>query len=806
MTAAPAPLDGIRVLELGGWLAGPLTGRLLADLGAQVTRIAPPGPPRLSPALDRALAADKRVLTVDLRDAPARADVLDHIRGSDVVVENAQPGATARLGLDAAALRVAHPRLVWLSLPGYAAEDVHNRGLPAWEVVLGAAGGLFTDTSPTRGLIGLPPSFTALPLASVYAAVHGAIGVVAALLARERDGTGDTIEAPLAAALAAAMGSVLMELQMQPARYDVPPLPAPVKRALPTIRKGVARAPRAVQERVGAAARAAVPPLMDSYRCADGELLYLFALDHDRLPVVLLDHLGVLEELRAAGLGEHPAYGPARRDNVLDATLLSPIARVRLRRAVGRAVARHPAAEWEHRLAAAGIPCAVQRTTRQWLSLPEPRAAGLLTDRDGVTAPGPAVWLDEPRAVHAHRPMAADVAALPLRGVRVVDLSSMIAGPVAARTLGQLGADVIKVDAPHPHHGPRMVCWYGIEVNRGKASVLLDLTDPGGASALREMIDHSDVVVENIRAEALSRLDLEPAALRARHPGLTWCSISAFAGPQGGPWAERRGYDPVLQAATGAMLRFGGDRPELHAVASCVDALTGYLAALATTASLLSRARHGVTWHARTSLAAGAQLAQLPFMLLDPTGDDPASEPTGPSAVGSGALQRLYRAGDGWLALGARPDQREAVLAALGCPKVEDERLAVDGPLAAEIADSLRSRSVEEAVTTLRRSAVGAHRVRTLAELPEAATDAPAAATVRVEVDQDHPAGTTVSTALPTSPRFFVRGPLRAGHAAPKPGADTRTVLGRHLGPEEAERLLRSGTAADQLSDTYLPA
>jgi crotonobetainyl-CoA:carnitine CoA-transferase CaiB-like acyl-CoA transferase len=764
MTGTSAPLSGIAVTEIGGSLAGPLAGWLLAGLGASVTRIAPPGPSHLDEALDAMLNEGKTSHVFDLTEARDRRRATAVIASSDIVLDNNPTGRLAGLGVDATELMRADSQLIWVSMPGFASNDTVFGAVPGWEILLGAATGLFTDISLTRPVLGLPPAFTALPLASIYGGVHAALGALAALVGRDRDGHGDHVEVALASSLSAALGSVLLHLDRQPHRYDIPPLPAVVRAVLPALRAAVARLGSGPQEALAKAASALVPPMMDSYRCSDGTLLYVFAMDHDRMPRILLQSLNLWEAAGSVGLVERDPYRGAATDNLADSAALSLGLRRKLRRLVAGRLATRPAEEWEAVLGEAGVPCAVQRTTGQWRDHPAVRAAGLVDDLDGTLVPTMPIWWTPP---HFANPTSRTFPALPdhdlpLRGVTVVDLSSMVAGPLAARTLAEMGADVVKIDAPRPHHGPRMVCWYGIEVNRGKSTVLLDLANPDAAAALRSALAGVDVVIDNFAGNTLNRLGLGPAAASISPPPC-WVSISAFAGPQGGPWARRRGYDPVLQAATGIMCRFGSeDRPELHAIASCVDALTGYLAALGAIAALIARRRGRPVDHCHTSLAAAAQLSQLPFIV---DAANTATPPSGQHAVGLTALHRLYRARDGYLAVAARPDDRDTVLAALGLAESGGD-LSASGAVATRIAVAVRPRARGAVIADLRACGIAAIPVRTLADIRHVATSPPGASTA-VGRTRQHPAGTTVTFTAPTYVRFAGRGSLEVGRPSP---------------------------------------
>lgn len=162
------PLSHVRVLDFGHYLAGPLVGMMLADLGADVIRIDPPAGPRWKdPAFDM-LSRGKRALTLDLKTASGRDTALDLVRRADVVIENFRPGVMERLGLGQDALRQANADIVSLSLPGFASTDPELGRLAAWEAVVAARTGQYTDMGLNRRLMGINPSFTPLGLASAY--------------------------------------------------------------------------------------------------------------------------------------------------------------------------------------------------------------------------------------------------------------------------------------------------------------------------------------------------------------------------------------------------------------------------------------------------------------------------------------------------------------------------------------------------------------------------------------------------------------------------------------------------------------
>lgn len=215
------PLSHIRVLDFGQYLAGPLVGMMLADLGAEVIRIDPPGGPRWQdPAFDM-LSRGKRALSLDLKSDADLQTALELVARSDAVIDNFRPGVMTRLGLGPDVLKVANPNIVSLSMPGFASTDPDLRDIAAWEAVIAARTGQFTDMGLNRRLMGINPSFTPLGLASAYGAAFGAMSILFALNARDRMG-GDHIEVPLASALFEGLAYNSELVEGYPDRYKSP--------------------------------------------------------------------------------------------------------------------------------------------------------------------------------------------------------------------------------------------------------------------------------------------------------------------------------------------------------------------------------------------------------------------------------------------------------------------------------------------------------------------------------------------------------------------------------------------------------
>ena len=187
----------------------------------------------------------------------------------------------------------------------------------------------------------------------------------------------------------------------------------------------------------------------------------------------------------------------------------------------------------------------------------------------------------------------------PLAGVRILDLSRILAGPYATMMLADLGAEVIKIEPPGgddtrtwgPPFGGGEAAYF-LAVNRGKKSVVLNLKTEQGSRALARLIASSDVLVENFRPGTLARLGFAPENVQGRHPRLIWCSVSAYG--QYGPLSSKPGYDAVMQGEAGWMGLTGPpEGPPTKLGASLADICAGMMASSGILAALFARERDG---------------------------------------------------------------------------------------------------------------------------------------------------------------------------------------------------------------------
>jgi crotonobetainyl-CoA:carnitine CoA-transferase CaiB-like acyl-CoA transferase len=232
---------------------------------------------------------------------------------------------------------------------------------------------------------------------------------------------------------------------------------------------------------------------------------------------------------------------------------------------VAAAMARRAARDVERALADIGGIGVAVRTPAEW-RLEAPAAA--------VDAQPLVAWRDLGGGGGRTLDPAPTGPILPMAGVRVLDLTRVIAGPVATRTLALLGADVLRVDSPRLPE----IEWQHVDTGMGKRSTLLDLDDADDAARFEALLASAHVLVTGYRPAALARFGLEPADVAARHPGLVVAALSAWGVT--GEWGGRRGFDSIVQAATGIAMAESSDGTTPGALpAQALDHATGYLLA-----------------------------------------------------------------------------------------------------------------------------------------------------------------------------------------------------------------------------------
>ncbi|WP_149540299.1 CaiB/BaiF CoA transferase family protein [Siccirubricoccus phaeus] len=375
----------------------------------------------------------------------------------------------------------------------------------------------------------------------------------------------------------------------------------------------------------------------------------------------------------------------------------------------------------------------------------------------------------------------------PFEGIRIIDITHVLAGPFAAYQLGLLGADVIKVEPPDDpdqsrDSGPDLALnranmgSYFLTQGANKRSITLDLKSEAGREVLKRLVATADVLVENFRPGAFEALGLGYAALAAVNPRLVYCSISAFG--HGGPRGQQTAYDHVIQANSGIMAVTG--TPEVNPVkfgAPAIDYATGTMGAFALSAALFQRERTGRGQH--------IDLAMLDVALMMQASHLTAYMASGKAAKPNGnkhthASNSAYRTRDGSLVmLGASNiRQQKRLWAALGRPEMaksnNEERLADRDREEAVLAEILLTRTADEWEAYLQSKHVPASRVRRMEEAladPHVATRGVLHRFPEGSPGVDRPYG------VPVAAFRLAHGGPQVDRPPPRMGADTDAVL-----------------------------
>ena len=388
-----------------------------------------------------------------------------------------------------------------------------------------------------------------------------------------------------------------------------------------------------------------------------------------------------------------------------------------------------------------------------------------------------------------------------LDGVRVLDLSTIVAGPAASMVLADLGADVIKVERPGvgedaramgPHRGP----WgaYFTALNRGKRSIALDIRQPSGRQAVLRIAAICDIFLENFRGGKAAALGLDETAVRARKPDIIYASLSAYGAT--GPDYTRPGYDAVLQGRTGIVSVTGDvDQKPVRAGVSILDLGTGVWTALGIVAALLERQRSGKGQRVETSLLeSGVMLMSYHLLYRQFTGVNPKPQGSKHTAF---APYGAYAAADGSIMIGISGDQAFRRLThALGRPEWADDprfrtnpdRVRHTPELDRGISAVLARHPVSHWTTLFNRHDVACDPIQT----PDQVLADPQVAALG-QLEPVDLAG--VATPLvPRLPLGFSLTPAAIQGPPPVLGQHTRTIL-REAGftEEEMEDLLHSG-------------
>jgi crotonobetainyl-CoA:carnitine CoA-transferase CaiB-like acyl-CoA transferase len=709
-----SPLRGVRVLELGD-ASGGFAARLLAMFGADVaTAVAEPA------CAD--WAAGKR--------AAAGAD-LPRLAGlADVVIDGAP--------------RAAAPHVVAGSISSFG-DDGPRAAWRASELVAQATGGMLGASGLAHG----PPLAAPALQARQQAGIFGAIGIVAALLARERSGRGQRVEVSMQAAVAASLEHVVARFLHDGTR---------------TARTGRLHWTRCFQ----------------AVRARDGWVAATTLGDWTTL-VEWLASDGMAADLRDLTYAD-PGTRTARAEHVFD--VLETWSRGRdaealaadaqLRRLAMAAVRLPAALRDDPQLAARGFfdagrdtlpgpPFRLGRLPRHFARLPDPAA-------DPVAVAGD--WAPRPAAPVTPSHEGTDPQG-PLAALRIADFTWLVAGPTATRVLADLGADVVKIEHPDtPDAGDRRGGFTG-SLNRGKQSVVLDLTTERDRATARGIALAADVVIDNFSARVMEQLGLDPGALRAAKPDLICVRMTGFG--LDGPDRDQVSFGPTLQARTGfTALMADRDGSPIGAGFSYADVASGHLAALAVILAVFRRRRTGCG--ATVDFSQLEAMAALMGPAFCPRSDTAAPEGVYPCADDDRWIALTVDGEDDWqrfaAVLGRPAWTREARFA------TADARAHHRPALDATVADWTRTQDAAAAVAVLQGAGIAAGVVADATDLCE--RDPQLAAWGFVEAVAT-PEGATVRLQGP--PFRLSDTPVRIAGPGPLVGEHTAAVSSRCAPP-----------------------
>ncbi len=666
-------LQGLRVVEVGQYVAAPLAATILADLGAEGVKVERPGgdPMRADPSAFAAWNRGKQTAELDLTEEHGRRELGALLDPADLLIENLRPGSLERHLFDEGAgnddqggrksgdegLRRGRPRLVTCSISGWGSRGP-SRDEPGWEPLVQARAGMQQGLFTGDDAIWQP-----FPVGSVAAALLAVLGAGAALVKRESTGYGQHVETSLL--------DGLLFLNAAPIFHR------------PGHRPRVTRQKNSVVLRPyeTAGGRSVMVNLSGTERWR--ELCRLLGIDDGGLDYATPEGLSRLsdKEWNRAKLAE-----------------------------VTAAFASRTADEWEAALLERPAAVAKCNTLAEWLGSEQARANELVVETDDpvlgrVPLLGPPVRIGaEPGERRPGRRHGGEQGAL--GGHRIVDLSSFWAGPLASRLLAELGAEVVKVEPPGGEGGFQMMPVLPniyVDGNRSKRGLVLDLKAPADRARLLDLVAASDVVVENAVAGVWERLGLDETALRAVNPALVYARAKGFGSV--GPLATRPSFDYVVQAATGMEMTQGGGRAPVAGNVVVNDYGTGLLLAAGIVCALLGRARGAAVTTVEASLAVTAtlyQAADVARLAVDGAAAADVDRVGAPELRGPSVGQRLYRANDGWVVVCCVTSSDVARLGtAVGLGAS-----AVVG--ADEVAEAVGTMTVEEVLARLRDSGVPA--------------------------------------------------------------------------------------------------
>lgn len=629
-------LEGLRVVDLGRSVACHAATLVLAEAGADVIMVEPPGgsPLRAKPGF-RTWGRSKRSVELDARSEVGRRQLDELLSGADVLVHSLRPSEARGLGLDDVALAERHPSLIVSSILGWPAN--HNFAeAPVDDQLTLARLGVLDEQLGARGA---SPIYVRFPLGTWPSTWLAVIGIMSRVVSRQRCGVAGPAHTSLAQ-------GALVPMMMHWSRAETPSENLAVGMPKDNMRT----------------------PL---FECSDGRWIHTMPPPPDSTPLMqeVFAEMGpdrvAAENARLEGRG-FPGWANWG--------------------AIVEAFKHRPAEQWLRNMWSNDIPAQEAVTLGAILSDEQARANRYVIDLDDpeagrITVPGLPLTLDPPSEVRAPAPVAGggggewlptEPAAFgsqargrfPLEGLKVLDFGNFLAGPLGPMLLSDLGATVVKVEAT-TGDPMRWADWPFAGCQRGKRAVALDVKSPASRPALEALVRWADVVHHNLRLPAARRLGLDAEAVRAINPDVIFCHVSSY-GPLG-PRADWPGYDQLFQASCGwERMGAGEGNPPMWHRFGFMDHLCAMSSVAGTLMALHQRDRTGrATDVAASLLGAGALTNSETY--LRPDGALMPVPVLDSAQMALSAGERLVELADGWIVVAATDHRQvEALHTVLG--------------------------------------------------------------------------------------------------------------------------------------------
>jgi crotonobetainyl-CoA:carnitine CoA-transferase CaiB-like acyl-CoA transferase len=643
-------LEDVRVLDLSVGIAGPLGVLLLAEQGADVIKVEPPGgdPYRAQPG-STVWHRSRRSVELDLTAADGLAHFKDLVNGADVLVEAFSPGTMDRLSLGYEQLAAENPRLVYCSIPAYPrGHRAQNRA--GYDALVQARSGQQWEQPGWRP----GPIHLHFPAPSMGACFLAASGVLAALIDRESSGRGQRVDTSLYQGVLAYTTQIWQEFE-----HSDPSFRMVMHKSYP---------PGIHQPSI--------------YECANGEWIHASTMAGGA-PTSSLDAVVGVEPADPLLLYTDPTARAAHAANLRTAIATwdrtELLAALHGHRLGAEAIVpmekafEHPQLIANEMVASVDDP-ALGATTQVGVPIRLARTPGRIVGARPRVGEHTEEVLSQPRAAgSAQPPSRVPDPSGPLAGIVVLDVGQYLAGPFAPMILGDLGAEVIKIE---PVSGDKMrpVAMPFIGCQRGKLSVAVDLKDPDGAEVVLRLAERADVVHHNMTKGAAGRLGLDYGAIAARNPQIIHCNTYAYGAE--GPLSDSGGLDPLYQAACGLEYEAGpvahGNEP-LYLRFGMTDTANAFLSVVGVLAALFNRYRSGEGQDLWTSLLNGAAMFSSDVFLTE-RGTAPRRPGLDAGQYGLSPCYRLYETQDGWIQVAAVTSANwRSMCAVLEIPELADD-------------------------------------------------------------------------------------------------------------------------------------